>query len=137
LSDARCAAARRGVKVQILLPGEHMDQKSVRRGSRKRLPRRLEAGVEHYEYEPTMIHTKLLVVDGYFVSVGSTNLDPRSLRINDEVNMNMLDPTFARHQTEIFARDLRRSKRVTAEDGVTRVTALPLQTLQLPLESQL
>ncbi len=137
LTDAFCAAAQRGVKVQILLPGEHIDQKAVRRGSRKRWPALLAAGIEINEYAPTMIHTKLLIVDDYFVSLGSTNLDPRSLRLNDEANMNVLDRTFARQQAAIFAKDLQRSQPVFGEPGTGRILELPAQTLQTPLESQL
>jgi cardiolipin synthase len=137
LSDALCAAARRGVKVQILLPGEYIDQKAVRRGSRKRWPTLLAAGIEIYEYQPTMIHTKLLVIDDYFVSLGSTNLDPRSLRLNDEANMNVLDRTFARQQANIFANDLLRAKRISGKSDAGRVAELPAQSLQTPIESQL
>ncbi len=137
LTDALCAAVQRGVKVQILLPGEHMDQKAVRRASRKRWPALLAAGVEIYEYEPTMIHTKLFIVDDYFVSLGSTNLDPRSLRINDEANLNVLDRTFAREQATLFAKDLLRAKRVSSESDGSRIVDLPAQVLQTPLESQL
>lgn len=87
------------VKVQVVMPGDHIDQKAVRRASRRKWSKLLAAGVELYEYEPTMNHTKLLIVDGTFVSVGSTNFDPRSLRINDEINLNVLDEKFAREQT--------------------------------------
>lgn len=138
LVDALCAAARRGVKVRVIMPGEHMDQKAVRRASRKRWPELLEAGVELFEFEPTMIHSKLMIVDGIFTSVGSANFDPRSLRINDEANMNVLDRGFAAEQTRYFLRDLERSERVQPEEfGVESVTQLPLQAVQTPVESQL
>ena len=137
LCEALCAAAQRGVKVQIIVPGEHMDQKAVQRASRKRWPRLLAAGVELYEYQPTMIHTKLIVVDDHFASVGSTNLDPRSLRINDEANLNVLDDAFAREQTRHFMRDLARSRRVPADAPSVGLIETPAQILQTPLESQL
>lgn len=138
LVDALCAAAQRGVNVQIIMPSEHIDAKSVRRASRKRWPRLLEAGVKLYEYQPTMIHSKLLVVDGIFCSVGSANFDPRSLRINDEANMNVMDRAFAAEQTRIFQADLRQSKPVDPQEfGVGQVAELPLQAVQTPLESQL
>jgi len=133
--EALCAAARRGVRVRILIPGKHMDQKSVQRQSRKRWPRLLEAGVQLYEYDPTMIHTKLLVADGLFVSVGSGNLDPRSLRINDEANLNVLDAGFAREQTRLFERDLRRAGPVRMQGH--SIVEMPQQAAGTPLESQL
>ena len=95
------------------------------------------AGVELYEFQPTMLHSKLLVADGLFASIGSTNFDPRSLFINDEANLNVLDREFAAAQTRLFERDLRQSRRVTKEDAGLRLTELPLQVAQTPLESQL
>lgn len=138
LVEALAGAAQRGVKVQVVMPGEHIDQKAVRRASQKRWPKLLEAGVQLFEFEPTMIHTKLLIVDGIFVGVGSANFDPRSLRINDEANMNVLDRGFAADQTRIFQRDLARSRQVNPEDfGIERAAQLPVQALQTPLEPQL
>ncbi|MEO7932247.1 MAG: phospholipase D-like domain-containing protein [Chthoniobacterales bacterium] len=136
LMQALCDAAQRGVKVQVILPGKHNDQKNVRRASRKRFPRLLRAGVRLYEYEPTMNHTKLLVVDGLFVSIGSTNLDPRSLRINDEANVNIIDRAFARSQEQIFQRDLRKSREVRV-NAAGHLTEAPLQLATTPVESQL
>lgn len=137
LVEALCAAVKRGVSVQVIMPGEHIDQKAVRRGSRKRWPALLRAGVALYEYEPTMIHTKLLIVDDYFVSVGSTNLDPRSLRINDEANLNVLDETFARDQVRQFNGDLQNATPVENELNLKRAKDIPAETLQTPVESQL
>jgi cardiolipin synthase len=133
--DALCAAAQRGVRVRILMPGKHMDQKSVRRQSRKSWRRLLAAGVELYDYEPTMIHSKLLISDGLFVSLGSGNLDPRSLRINDEANLNVLDANFAREQTRIFETDLRHARPVVLRGS--EIVELPVQAAETPLESQL
>lgn len=138
LTEALCAASRRGVRVKILMPGEHMDQKAVRRASRKRWPKLMEAGVELYEFGPTMIHSKLLIADGYFVAVGSSNFDPRSLRINDEANLDVLDAGLAARMTRIFEADLRRSKRVEpGKDGGVKPHELPAAVVQTPLEPQL
>ena len=135
--DALCAAAQRGVKVQIILPGEHMDQKAVHRASRKRWNKLLTAGVEIYEYLPSMIHSKLLIADGLFCSVGSTNLDPRSLWINDEANLDILDVGMARELTAIFQKDLQQSVKVLdAEHSVKSIHTLPATVIQTPLESQ-
>ncbi len=130
-----CAAAQRGVRVRVLMPGEHMDQKAVERQSRKSWRKLMAAGVELYKYDPTMIHNKLLIVDDLFVSVGSGNLDPRSVRINDEANMNVLDRGFAREQTRVFERDLRRTHRVQL-DG-REIIDVPRQIVESPMEQQL
>ena len=76
--DNLVAAAKRGVRVQIIVPGEHMDQPAVKRASRRRWGKLMEAGIEIYEYKPTMTHLKLLIADDLFVSVGSSNFDYRS-----------------------------------------------------------
>lgn len=136
--DALVLAAQRGVKVQIIVPGEHIDQKAVRRASRKRWKRLLAAGIEIFEYEPTMIHSKLLIADGLFVSLGSANFDNRSLRLNDEANFDVLDAGFAAEQTRIFEADRARSARVDAQGhSSSSLVEKPVQALQTPLESQL
>ncbi|HEV7856818.1 MAG TPA: phospholipase D-like domain-containing protein, partial [Herminiimonas sp.] len=106
-------AAKRGVKVQIIVPGEHMDVDVVRRSSRSMWGELLKAGVEIYEYEPTMYHCKVMIIDGLMVSVGSTNFDDRSFRMNDEANLNIYNAAFAAKQIEIFNDDLGHSRRIT------------------------
>jgi cardiolipin synthase len=131
-------AARRGVRVEIIVPGRHIDQKAVRRASRKRWKPLLEAGVRLYEYQPTMIHSKLLIADGLFVSIGSANFDNRSLRLNDEANFNVLDAGFAAEQTRIFAHDRARSIPITLQNYRNRrLTETPAAAAQTPFESQL
>ncbi|CAD6552642.1 Major cardiolipin synthase ClsA [Paraburkholderia kirstenboschensis] len=83
----------------------------------------LEAGVEIYEYQPTMFHCKLIVVDEFLVSVGSTNFDSRSFKLNDEANLNIYDRDFARQQTAIFDNDVVHAKRITLEDWRRRPLA--------------
>jgi cardiolipin synthase len=107
------AAARRGVRVRIITPGEHMDAETVRRASRATWGDLLQAGVAIYEYQPTMYHCKVMIVDGLWVSVGSTNFDNRSFSLNDEANLNILDSDFARRQVEIFEQDIARSREIT------------------------
>jgi cardiolipin synthase len=109
------AARKRGVDVQIIVPGPLIDIEITRRASRGRWGPLLEAGVEIYEYLPTMYHCKVLVVDERWVSVGSTNFDERSFRLNGEANLNVLAPEFARRQVEVFFQDRARSRRVTLE----------------------
>jgi cardiolipin synthase len=73
----------------------------------------LEAGVEIFEYQPTMYHCKMIIVDERFVSVDSTNFDPRSFNLNDEANLNIFDAEFARQQIEVFRRDLAQSQQIS------------------------
>ena len=114
------SAAKRGVKIQIIAPGEVTDTKVVRAASRARWGDLLKAGVEMYEYQPTMFHCKVMVVDNLWASVGSTNFDNRSFRLNDEVNLNVFDRNFASRQIQIFEDDLKKSKRVTFQDWQNR-----------------
>ncbi len=109
------AAAKRGVRVQLIVPGKETDSPLVRRASRSTWGELLEAGVEFYEYEPTFFHCKVMVVDELWVSVGSTNFDSRSFSVNDEANLNVYDREFALAQARIFEDDLKRSKRITLE----------------------
>jgi len=90
-----------------------MDADTVRRASRARWGELLEAGIEIYEYQPTMYHCKIMIVDGHWVSVGSTNFDSRSFSLNDEANLNIFNAAFANGQIEIFQRDVARSRSIT------------------------
>jgi cardiolipin synthase len=113
--DSLVAARRRGVRVRIITPGPHTDEDTVRHASRGMWGPLLEAGVEMHEYQPTMFHCKMLLVDGLLASVGSTNFDPRSFHLNDEANLNVYDAAFAQRMTQVFEADLRHCKRVTLE----------------------
>ncbi len=114
-----------------------IDQKAVRRASRKRWSKLLDAGIEIYEFEPTMIHSKLLIADGLFVSIGSANFDNRSLLLNDEANFDVLDAGFAAQQARLFVQDRARSEKATAEKVKGKVAEKPAQAVQTPVESQL
>jgi cardiolipin synthase len=102
-------ARKRGVEVEILVPGEKTDARIVQKASRHFWGELLEAGIRIHEFEPTMYHSKLVVVDEAWTSVGSTNIDDRALRLNDEANLNSYEPRFAREQIAIFDADLKRS----------------------------
>ena len=106
-------AAKRGVRVRILMPGKIIDSDLVKAASRERWGELLAAGVKLAEYQPTMYHVKALIVDELLVSVGSTNFDNRSFSINDEANLNVLHEGFAREQTAIFEDDWRHASPVT------------------------
>jgi cardiolipin synthase len=110
------AAVKRGVKVQIVAPGGHIDSETVRRASRARWGDLLEAGAEIYEYQPTMYHCKVMIVDELFTSVGSTNFDPRSFGLNAEANLNVFDGDFAARQIEIFREDVTHSRLLSFAD---------------------
>jgi cardiolipin synthase A/B len=118
--EALVAALRRGVRVRIIMPGPITDASLVRRASRALWGSILDAGAELYEFQPTMYHCKVLVVDGLWVSVGSTNFDARSFRLNDEANLNIYDRDFARRQIADFENDLGRSRRITYEEWSNR-----------------
>ena len=113
-------AMKRGVAVRIIVPGTRTDSEIVRRASRARWGDLLEAGARIYEYQPTMFHCKVMVVDGMWTSVGSTNFDNRSFAVNDEANLNIYDREFAQEQVRIFEEDLKRSRQVTLEEWRNR-----------------
>ncbi len=109
------AAQRRGVRVEVIVPGEHTDTARVRQASRARWGPLLEAGVKLYEYQPTNLHAKVMVVDGLWSSVGSTNFDNRAFRLNDEANLNAYDREFAAQLEQTFAADRAKSVQITLE----------------------
>jgi cardiolipin synthase len=116
LDDAR----RRGVRVRILTDGEVTDAKPVKYASREDYQRMLDNGYEVYEFEPTMMHVKTLVVDGTFSIIGSANFDNRSFELNDEVAVAAHDQPLAASLIEDFEKDLKRSKRITPDEWKNR-----------------
>ena len=120
MGTALVNAMKRGVKVRIIVPGPHIDSDAVRSASRASWGPLLLAGATIAEYQPTMYHCKVMVVDGLLTSVGSTNFDNRSFRLNDEATLNVIDREFARQQTDIFNADLARSKVVGFVDWAAR-----------------
>ena len=113
-------ARKRGVRIEIILPGPVMDVEVSRKASRSRWGELLQAGVAIYEYQPTMYHCKVMVVDGLWVSTGSTNFDDRSFRLNDEANLNVLDREIARTLTDTFEADKALSRQITLEEWSRR-----------------
>ena len=114
----RCDEARRPRR--LILPGENTDVEFVRSASRAGWGPLLKAGALIHEYQPTMYHVKLLIVDGLWSSVGSTNFDARSFRLNAEANLNVYDEEFSRLQTGAFDADLEKSRRITYEEWENR-----------------
>jgi cardiolipin synthase A/B len=118
--QALVEAMQRGVKLRIVVPGKLIDSETVRRASRATWGLLLAAGAVIAEYEPTMYHCKVMIVDGLLVSVGSTNFDNRSFRLNDEATLNVVDKAFASEQTATFEADLAKSDRVSQAQWLAR-----------------
>ena len=131
-------ALQRGVRVRIITPGPIIDTQVVRAASRAGWGPLLRAGAQTSEYQPTMFHCKVMVVDGLLVSVGSTNFDNRSFRLNDEANLNIYDEAFAAHETAQFEDDLRHARRITIAEWEDRpLKEKALEHLSATLASQL
>jgi len=138
IGKALVAARQRGVRVRIMLPGRHIDSETVRLSSKASWGPLLQAGIEIHEYQPTMLHVKLLVVDGELVSLGSTNFDIRSFRLNDEASLNVYDRDFAARMTKVFEADLKDSVQYTYEMWDRRPLREKLaEKFVRPLRSQL
>ena len=119
LVEALSAAARRGVDVRLVLPG-HSDSALVYHAGRAHYPPLLEAGVRIFERKERLLHAKCAVIDGVWSTIGSTNLDWRSLAYNDELNAVVLGPDFAMRMKAIFERDLAQSEAITAGTWASR-----------------
>ena len=105
-------AARRGVRIRVLVEGDLTDAKPVKYASRASYQHLMEAGIEIYEYQPTMLHAKVMVVDGVWSMFGSSNFDNRSLELNDEMNVAVRDPSLAARFTRDFEQDLTRARKL-------------------------
>jgi cardiolipin synthase len=106
----------RGVQVHLMLPGEHTDSPFVRRAGSHLYEPLLKAGVHLYEFEPTLLHQKIVVVDELWSHVGSTNFDARSLALNEEIGVGILDARVARELKQAFQQDLRHCKELKLEE---------------------
>jgi cardiolipin synthase len=130
-------AARRGVRISFLVPGV-IDHPLVRHAGRRNFGRLLEEGVEIHEYTAALLHAKTMVIDGLWATVGSTNLDHRSFRLNDELNLVAYDRAFAAQLERIFEEDLRFARRVDLEAWRDRgIRGRMLEFLAIPLEGNL
>ena len=109
------AARRRGVRVEVIIPAKN-DSAFGRAASRSRWDELLAAGVEFHSYLPAMYHAKVMIVDDVFLTIGSVNFDNRSFGINDEVNINVVDPDVARAGVRLFETDLHDSRPLTLEE---------------------
>jgi cardiolipin synthase A/B len=108
--EALCSAARRGLRVRIVVPGRHTDARLGRWAAQGLYGEMLKAGIQVFEYQPTMMHSKVLVIDGAWTSVGSSNFDDRSFRLNDEANLNVFSDELAQEQIRLIDADIRESR---------------------------
>ena len=109
-------ARGRGVRVRLLVEGDKTDAKAVKYAGRGDYEDLLEEGVEIAEYQPRMLHTKAMVVDGLLSVVGSANFDNRSLELNDEMNIAVSDPDLAARLLKDFEQDLQRAKKLDVNE---------------------
>ena len=122
-------AAQRGVSVQLLVPSDKIDSPFCRYASQNSWKALLEAGVKLYQYTPTMMHGKLMIVDGRLSIVGSGNMDDRSFFINDEVNLHVLSSSFAKEQHDMFQQDLKCCEEITLANLSGILAPLPHRIL--------
>ena len=120
VTKALIAARHRGVRIRVVMPGRNTDSDAARMASKSGWGPLLLAGVEMYEYDPTMFHNKMLIVDRELVSVGSTNFDLRSFQLNDEASLNVYDAGFAQKMTQVFEQDLKPTKQYTSQEWEQR-----------------
>jgi cardiolipin synthase len=123
IQSALVRAVKRGVDVKVMVPGKNMDIPMVRMASRGDFGVLLKGGVKIFEYQPTMIHSKTLVVDGVFTTIGSINFDARSMSKNAELSVSFYDRSFAGTMEAMFQRDLKVCKEVTYEAWKRRGTS--------------
>lgn len=136
--DLLVKAVQRHVDVRLLLPGINNDQPLTKSAGRAAYGRMLEGGVKIFEYQPTMIHTKSMVVDGLFSMFGSSNLDSRSSEINEELDVVVYDERFGREMETVFEKDLTQSREYTLQDFKNRSPWERFtEWLMLPFRSQL
>ena len=139
ISEALIRAVRRGVDVSIItagVMGTTIDR-MVRKASQAHYGKHLDAGVKIYEYTSALMHSKTIVVDGQWASVGSTNLDNRSFALNDELNLAFLDRGLAAQLTKVFHDDLRHARQVTHERWERSAYQLLPYLPLIPLRDQL
>jgi cardiolipin synthase A/B len=115
MSNELVRAVKRGVEVKILVPGKKSDLWLTRNSSRMAYGKLLKAGATIHEYQPSMIHAKVLLIDARWAVVGSTNFDNRSFGLNDEVNLAGYETAICARLEQDFARDLQHSECISYE----------------------
>lgn len=118
--DMLAAACRRGVTVKLMLSGRHNDTWWARQNSVRLYGKLMQAGVQIYEYQPTMLHQKTMIVDGAWATVGTTNFDNRSFALSEETNICFHDPSLVEQLGGVFLTDLTRCERVNLDQWKQR-----------------
>jgi cardiolipin synthase A/B len=137
MTEALLAAASRKVRVTVLVPGK-IDFKITYRASRRHYGRMLLGGIQIYEYLPALLHSKTMVVDGVWATIGSTNFDNRSFALNEELNLTVYNRVLAQSLEAAFAEDLQRSRKVTYEQWDARgLKEKFFELFAFPVEEQL
>jgi cardiolipin synthase len=131
-------ARRRGVRIRILLPDKYIDSETVKVASKRAWGPLLASGAEIYEYDPTMLHCKMLIFDRLMVSVGSTNFDMRSFELNDEASLNVYSDVFAGEMTDVFEKDMASANRYSLDQWEHRPWLQKVaERILIPIRSQL
>ena len=137
VQEALLGAVKRGVRVMTLTPGK-IDHKLLYWASRAGFEPLLLGGIEIYEYQPALMHSKTMVVDGVWATVGTTNLDNRSFALNEEINLIVYDAGVAGQLEKAFEEDLKHSKKLTYEDWKSRpLSEKFLELFTIPIKEQL
>ncbi|MEP6757862.1 MAG: phospholipase D-like domain-containing protein [Actinomycetota bacterium] len=137
MTQRLCAAADRGVEVEILLPGPNADKRFVQLAGEAAFAELLEHGISIWYFQPSMLHAKVMTVDGILAMVGSANVNARSTELDEEINLVVLDPEVVTALDEHFDDDLGRSDAVTRGDWEDRsLTQRVLEGLTKPLHHQ-
>jgi cardiolipin synthase A/B len=135
--EALLDATARGVRVVVLVPGK-IDFKITYRASRRHYGRMLLGGIEIFEYSPALLHSKTMVVDGVWATIGSTNFDNRSFALNEELNLALHDKSVAQSLEAVFAEDLKHSRKITYEEWDARgIKEKIWELFAFPVEEQL
>jgi cardiolipin synthase len=137
MSARLCDAADRGVRVEILLPGPNVDKRFVQLAGEAAFSELLERGIHLWRFQPSMLHAKVMTVDGALAMVGSANVNARSTELDEEVNLVVLDPDVVSTLDEHFDADLQRSERVSAADWEDRsLSQRVMEKLTQPLHHE-
>jgi cardiolipin synthase len=132
-----CGAADRGVRVEILLPGPNADKRFVQLAGESAYAALLERGVRIWNFQPSMLHAKVMTIDGILAMVGSANVNARSTELDEEINLVVLDPAVVTTLDKQFDDDLERSDPLTPDELVARLAAQRvMEGLTRPLHHQ-
>jgi cardiolipin synthase len=112
LNDRLCETAQRGVEVAILLPGPHADKRFVQLAGESSYRRLLDRGIKIWRFQPSMLHAKIMTVDGVVANIGSANLNARSTELDEEINLVAFDPELVRVLDAQFDEDVGRSTEI-------------------------